>query len=125
MNSKVTTVARFLLGIAMLVFGANKFFGFMTPPPPASAEAGAFMGALAESGYIFPILGIVYILAGLLLILNKAVPFALIMLVPVSINILAFHLNYDIANIAGAAVVSILNAFLIFANWNRIKSLFD
>ena len=120
----VNTVARYVLGLAMLVFGANKFLHFM-PNPELPAEAGAFMGALDGSGYIFPILGIVYIIAGLCLVLNKAVPFALILLVPVSINIVAFHLVYAPSGILFAAVVAVLNLLLIYANWDRFKSLFE
>ena len=124
MNSIVVTIARYLLGVAMLVFGANKFFHFM-PNPPLPADAGAFMGALGGSGYIFPILGVVYILAGLLLVLNKAVPFALVMLVPVSINIVAFHLALDPGGVGLAAVIAVLNALLIYSNWDRFKALFE
>jgi len=121
----VAMIARYLLGLAMLVFGANKFFNFMPAPPPPSPEAGAFLGALAESGYIFPTLGVVYILAGILLAVNKAVPFALVMLVPVSFNIVAFHLKYAPDGILFAAVVAVLNVFLIYTNWDRFKSLFE
>ena len=117
----IATIARYLLGVAMLVFGANKFLDFM-PVPELPEAAGSFMGALAESGYIFPTLGVVYILAGLLLVLNKAVPFALIMLVPVSFNIVA---SYDPQGILFAAVVAVLNIFLIYTNWDKFKSLFE
>tara|TARA_R110001632_G_scaffold34766_3_gene88171 strand:+ start:20978 stop:21349 length:372 start_codon:yes stop_codon:yes gene_type:complete len=120
----IATIARYLLGIAMLVFGANKFLDFM-PAPELPEAAGSFLGALAESGYIFPTLGVVYILAGLLLVLNKAVPFALIMLVPVSFNIVAFHASYDPQGILFAAVVAVLNIFLIYTNWDKFKSLFE
>jgi len=123
MNS-ITMIARYLLGLAMLIFGANKFLNFM-PAPELPEAAGAFMGALAGSGYIFPTLGVVYILAGLLLVLNKAVPFALVMLVPVSFNIVAFHLAYAPEGILFAAVVAILNLFLIYTNWDRLKSLLE
>tara|TARA_B110000503_G_C7101605_1_gene394034 strand:+ start:666 stop:1040 length:375 start_codon:yes stop_codon:yes gene_type:complete len=123
MNATVTKIARCLLGVIMLAFGANKFLSFM-PMPPLPEDAGAFMGALGGSGYIFPILGIVYIIAGILLFLNKAVPFALAMIVPVSINIVAFHLAYNPAGIAAAALVAVLNILLIYANWDRFKSLF-
>lgn len=123
MNS-IAMIARYLLGLAMLVFGANKFFHFM-PAPDVSAEAGAFLGALDGSGYIFPALGVVYLLAGLLLVLNKAVPFALVMLVPVSYNIIAFHLKYAPEGILFAAIVAVLTIFLIYANWDRFKSLFE
>ena len=124
MNSTVTKVARYLLALIMLVFGANKFFSFM-PMPPLPADAEAFMSALGGSGYIFPLLGIVYIIVGLCLAFNKAVPFALEMFVPVSINIVAFHLKFDPAGIAAAALVALLNIYLIYANWARFKTLFN
>ncbi|WOC41148.1 DoxX protein [Polaribacter sp. HL-MS24] len=124
MNSTVTKVARILLAIIMLVFGANKFFSFL-PMPPLPEEAGAFMGALGESGYIFPILGIVYILVGLCLLFNKAVPFALVMLVPVSINIVAFHLRFDPEGVGAAALVAILNLFLLYVYFDKLKALFE
>ncbi len=79
MNSTISKVLRYVLGVAMLIFGANKFVGFM-PKPELSEKAGIFMGALADSGYIFPILGVFYIIIGLLLALNKAVPLALLRL---------------------------------------------
>tara|TARA_R110002073_G_scaffold123234_1_gene266802 strand:- start:92007 stop:92378 length:372 start_codon:yes stop_codon:yes gene_type:complete len=123
MNS-IAMIARYLLGLAMLVFGANKFLNFM-PAPDLPEAAGAFMGALDGSGYIFPALGVVYILAGLMLVLNKAVPLALVMLVPVSFNIVAFHLAYAPEGILFAAVVAVLNLFLVYTNWDRLKSLFD
>jgi uncharacterized membrane protein YphA (DoxX/SURF4 family) len=122
MNS-IAMIARYLLGLAMLVFGANKFFDFM-PHPELPAEAAAFMGTIAGS-YIWASLGVVYILAGLLLVLNKAVPFALIILVPVSFNIVAFHLAYDPAGVLFAAIVAVLNLYLVYTNWDRFKSLFD
>lgn len=122
--NKVNTVARYVLGLAMLVFGANKFFHFM-PNPELSEAASSFMGTLAGSGYIFQILGVAYIIAGLCLVLNKAVPFALLVLVPVSINIVAFHLTFAPETILFGAIVAILNVFLIYANWDRFKSLFE
>ena len=119
----IAMIARYLLGLAMLVFGANKFFNFM-PQPELPADALAFMGQLMNSGYILPTLGVIYLLAGLLLVINKAVPFALIILVPVSFNIVAFHLKFAPEGVLFAAVVAVLNLFLIYSNWNEFKSLF-
>jgi len=123
MNSTISKVLRFLLGIAMIIFGANKFAGFM-PKPELSEKAGILMGALADSGYIFPILGVFYIIIGLLLVVNKAVPLALIMLVPISINIVAFHLVLDPKGVLFAAIVAILNAILLFNYSDKFKTLF-
>ena len=124
MNATVVKVLRYLLALIVLVFGANKFLDFM-PKPPLVKDAGAFIGALEGSGYVFPIVGIVYIIAGLCLVLNKSVPFALAMIVPISINIVAFHLRFYPAGIAAAALVAVLNSLLIYANWGRFKPLFS
>ena len=122
MNSTISTVLRYLLGVAMIIFGANKFAGFM-PKPELSEKAGIFMGALVDSGYIFPILGVFYIIIGLLLVLNKAVPLALLMLVPISINIVAFHLALDPKGVLFAAIIAILNAVLLFTHWSKYKTI--
>ena len=123
MNSTISTIVRYVLGLAMLVFGAIKFLQFM-PAPELSEEAGAFMGALAGSGYIFQILGVVYLIIGLLLVLDKAVPFALAMLVPISINIVAFHLAYNPEGILFAAIIAVFNLYLMYANWGKYSELF-
>jgi len=73
MNSKVTMALRIVLGLILIIFGANKFFGFM-PSPELPEAAGNFMGALAETGYMFPLIGAVEVIVGLLLVLNKWVP---------------------------------------------------
>lgn len=63
-------VVYFFLEIAMLVFGANKFYNFM-PNPLLPTDAAVFIGALARSGYIFQILIIVFIIADFCLVLTK------------------------------------------------------
>ena len=123
MNSKVTLALRIILGLILIIFGANKFLGFM-PSPELPEAAGNFMGALANTGYMFPLIGAVEVIVGLLLILNKWVPFALILLAPVAVNMVLFHLKLAPAGIGPAALVTILNAVLIYANWDKFKQLF-
>ena len=45
--------ARILLGLFFFVFGLNGFLQFL-PQPPVPQTRGAFMGALAATGYTFP-----------------------------------------------------------------------
>jgi len=123
MNSKVTMALRIVLGLILIVFGANKFLNFM-PMPELSEGAADFMGALGKTGYMFPLIGAIEVIAGLLLIFNKWVPFALVVLAPLAVNMLLFHLKFDLAGIGGAAVVSLLTVVLIYFNWNHYKSLF-
>lgn len=120
---KSVLILQIILGVLLIVFGANKFIGFLPPPPNMPESAQALMGALAGS-YIMPLVGIVEVLVGLLLVIRKYVPLALIILAPISVNIVFFHATLDIANIAPALVVAILNLFLVYKNWASFKGLF-
>ena len=124
MNSKVTMVLRIILAIVLIVFGANKFGHFM-PMPPMEGDAATFMQGLGISGYMFPLLGVLEILIGILLITKKAVPFALILLAPLAVNMVLFHLSMAPSGIGPAALVFLLNAFLIYKYWDKFKGLFD
>ncbi len=124
MNSKVSMILRIILAIILIVFGANKF-GHFLPMPPMEGDAATFMGGLGASGYMFPLLGILEIGIGILLILKKAVPFALVLLAPLAVNMVLFHAFMAPEGIAPAALVFVFNAVLMYANWDKYKSLFD
>ena len=121
MNSKLTMVLRLLLGLILLVFGANKFFGFI---PMEAPPEGSFMASLIATGYMIPLIAITEIVAGVLLLINKWTGLALILAATISVNIVLFHLALDPAGIAAAALVAALNAVLIYANWKKFKTLF-
>ena len=72
---KLPVVARVLLGLPFTVFGANALLGFL-PAPPVAPAGGAFLGALAATGYMLPLLVAVEVGAGLLLLAGRAVPLA-------------------------------------------------
>ncbi len=123
MNSQFTKIIRILLGIALLIFGANKFLHFIPMESPSGA-AGDFLNSLGTSGYIFPVVGVLEVVIGLLLLLKKWIPFALVLLAPISINILLFHMFLDIPGISIALLITILNGILIYKNWSSFKPLF-
>ena len=123
MNSQFTLLVRIVLGIMLVVFGSNKFLHFIPLPVP-TGSAGAFMNSLGATGYIFPFVGILEVLIGGMLLMKKWVAFALILLAPISINILLFHLFLDIPGVAIALLVSILNAILIYKHWKQYTPLF-
>ncbi len=116
-------VLRIILGTILIIFGSNKFIGFIPDFEFANPDAGIFFGILADS-YVLKTVGIVEVLVGLLLLTKKAVPFALIILAPISVNIILFHATLDPANIGPGALVFVTNAFLIFKFWSKYKTLF-
>lgn len=89
--SYAPTAARVLLGLIFVVFGLNGFLKFIPIPPPEGAAA-EFMGGLAAAGYFFPLLKVTEIAVGLALLANRFVPLALVVLAPITINIVAFNI---------------------------------
>src|SRR5262245_36337906 len=83
--------ARVVLGLIFFVFGLNYFLSFLPAQPPMPERALAFLGGLASSGYLFPIVKTVEVTAGLALLTNRFVPLALTLLAPIIVNIAAFH----------------------------------
>lgn len=123
MNSMFTKIARIVLGLMLLVFGANKFLHFIPMEAP-TGTAGEFMNSLGATGYIFPVVGILEVIIGAMLLLKKWVAFALILLAPISINILLFHLFLDIPGLSFALLIVVINSILIYKHWQQYKPLF-
>jgi uncharacterized membrane protein YphA (DoxX/SURF4 family) len=108
------TAARVLLGVVFFVFGLNGFLGFI-PQPPAPERAGAFMGALAATGYMFPLIKGVEVLGGALLLSNRFVPLALAILAPNVVNIVLFH---SLLAPGGLPVALFVLALELLAAWS-------
>ncbi len=108
------TVARLLLGIVYLVFGANYFLHFIPTGAPPERALGFFMGLVA-SGYFLPLLKVTEIAAALLLLSNRFVPLALTVLAPIAVNIIAFHAFLEPAGLPLGIVVVALELYLAWA----------
>jgi uncharacterized membrane protein YphA (DoxX/SURF4 family) len=108
------TASRILLGLIFFVFGLNGFLQFI-PAPPMPAAAGAYMGALAATGYMFPLIKSVEVIAGLLLLSNRFVPLALAVLAPNVVNILLFH---AVLAPGGVVIALFVLALELFTTWS-------
>lgn len=86
-------IAGGLLGLLFLVFGLNFFLHFIpmpVDPSPADAPHKLFMAALFPTGYL-AFVKVLEILGGVLVAIPKTRNFGLLVLGPVIVNILAFH----------------------------------
>ena len=122
-SRKLPTIARVLLGAVFFVFGLNGFFHFL-PQPPAPARAMAFGGALAATGYFFPLLKATEVFAGALLLAGALVPFALTLLAPIIVNIVAFHAFLAPGNYAVVGLVLATEIYLAYVNRAAFAPLF-
>jgi hypothetical protein len=101
-----STIARYLLGVIFLVFGLNGFFHFIPQPPP-SGLALQFLMAVSASHFMAAVFA-VQIAGGALLLLNRYVPLALVMLSAVIFNIVVFHVTMAPSGLPFALVVVVL-----------------
>lgn len=111
---------RIILGLIFIVFGANKFFGFIELPMPEGELAQNFMGALFGSGYFY-VIGAIEVICGLLLLLNKYTSLALVLLAPVVVNIFLYHALMDKAGLPMGIFVLVATFWLL---WSR-KGTYD
>ena len=115
-------IARTLLGIIFFVFGLNGFLHFL-PQPEMPQAAIAFFGALAATGFMLPTLFAAQVVGGALLLLGM-VPLALVILTPVIVHIVEFHLFLAPGGLGLAIVVAALGVFLAWAHRAAYRPLF-
>jgi putative oxidoreductase len=108
-----TIITRNLLGVIFVVFGSNMFLHFIPMPPPPEGPAREFMTALFMSHYLY-VVGGFQVVGGLLLFTGRWTPLGLILLGPVIVNIVCFHVLMAPAGLPMAIVVSLLALFLLW-----------
>ena len=108
----VTLIARLLLGLIFVVFGLNGFLNFLNMGPLPSGFAGQFIIALAASHYLWVVAGL-QVAGGVLLLINRFVPLALVLLGPIIVNILLYHVFLNRSGAQLAILVTIL-WFIVF-----------
>ncbi len=118
MKNKVLFALSLLFGLMMINSGFNKFLHYM-PLPEMPAAAGQLMQAFAASGWLIPLLAVAEIIGGLLFILPKYRALGAIIIFPVVIGILLFHIALAPANTAIAIVLLAINLWVIFENKDK------
>ena len=119
----VALIARLLLGLIFFVLGLNGFLQFLTMGPFPSGLAGQFMSALFLSHYLWVVAGL-QVIGGALLLVGRFVPLALVLLGPVIVNILLYHVLLNPAGIGLALVVTVLWFIVFYAHRQYFSSIF-
>jgi putative oxidoreductase len=102
----VIHTARVLLAVMFLVFGLNGFFHFLPQGPLPSGLAGQFFGVLVASHY-FVAICLVQVVSGILFLVNRYVPLALVLIAPVIVNILLYHVLMNPGGILPGALAAV------------------
>ncbi len=117
-KARAFVAARLALG-ALLVFSvANAVLQF-APQPPLPEKALTFIGGLFSAPYFFALLKGAELLAALALLSNRFVPLALVVLAPITVNIVLFHV---VLAPAGAAIAVVQLALHLATAWELRES---
>ena len=105
-------ISRILLGLIFVVFGLNGFLNFIPAPAPTGI-AGQYVGALFVSHYLAVVFAL-ELVAGVLLLTDRFVRAALVILAPILVNIVLFHAFMAPAGYAPAAIAVALWLVLFY-----------
>ncbi|USG66886.1 hypothetical protein NDK47_06195 [Brevibacillus ruminantium] len=111
MQRTFSLLCRIFMGVIFLGAGFNGYlviFGF-SPIFPTSPKAMEFL-----QGYLLIMVKTIELICGISLLINVFVPLSLVILAPIVVNILAFHLFVDPDLLPLGALVFVLEVLLIW-----------
>lgn len=92
MKDKILMALCGLVGLAMVVFGLNKFLNFLPMPEMPQAVQELFNHYMGI-GWLLPLVAIVEIVGGILLVWPKTRALGAIVLLPIIVGIVAHHFH--------------------------------
>jgi putative oxidoreductase len=118
----------FCLVLLLPILGVIGIFPPATPDLYNTPQAFAFINMLAINGYIPWIIAIVFAISIILTIMNR-MALAALLIVPITVNIISFHLFLDGGLFTSGAILAdillLLNAYFLWQNWGRYKVLWN
>ena len=115
-------IARILLGLVFFASGLVSILklGKMGGMP---ADATTFLTLMVAHNYT-TFVALLMLIGGLLLLVGRFVPIGLVLLGPILVNILLFHILFQAPGIATGLVCTVLEVFLIWAYRFSFRGLF-
>lgn len=126
MKQKLPIIARYLLGLIFTIFGTAGLLNLIPPPPDMPEKLMAFMNGIMAAQYFFPLLKTTEVACGVLLLSGFAPALALVVLAPISINILFVHLflTPGFENLIMPLAIIALHVLAATKYWNIYRPLF-
>lgn len=126
-DNLITHGPRIFFALMFTLSGISKL---LIPAETMQANYGdgaAFMQALRDTGYLFPLLALSEVVAGLAILFNRYVPLALLILAPIVLNIVGYHLWVS-RNLGGYVVTALvlgLQLYLAYQHRRAFAPLFQ
>jgi len=124
--NRMVVPARIVLALPLLIFGLDGLLGFLPQDtyPEHGPQAARFVEAIVGSGYLWQVLKIAEVAVAIALLSGRFVPLALVVLSPIVVNIVGFHLTMEPEGTALALLLVVLLAFLAWAYRASFRPLF-
>ncbi len=123
MTNYLLTFSRFFLGFIFLLAGINGYFVIFNLEPFIATSPEAM--ALFEFQYLLIFEKSLEIICGLLLLINRFIPLALIILAPIVANILLLHIFLDHSLLLLAILLVTMHGYMFFCYRKNFVGLFE
>lgn len=121
---KVSAIIRTVLGLLILISGANKFGHWINVEYMHDAMQFVIKLSNIGAGFAIYAIGILEIAIGLALIINRFSVLATLALLPLIVSILVFHIFLDLKGIGVAVVVFAMNLYMLYVYKDKVSGIF-
>jgi putative oxidoreductase len=106
-------IVRTLMGLLFLFSAIVGLFKLM-PQPELKGSVKDFMAGMAATGYMLPLISVTQLVCSIAFISGRFVPLAAVMIFPITLNILLFHVCLDPKGLPVAIALMLANLFLAY-----------
>jgi uncharacterized membrane protein YphA (DoxX/SURF4 family) len=125
MKDKILFVFALLFGLMFINSGLNKFFNYMPVPEELPEALMKDFQAIMEISWLYPLIGIIEIIGGILVIIPKTRVVGALVILPLMVGILATHFTVAPKGLIIAIVLAIVLAWIMFENRHKYRALFN
>jgi uncharacterized membrane protein YphA (DoxX/SURF4 family) len=116
MKNKITFILSLLFGLIFINAGLNKFFNYMPVPDDLPESLLNVMVAFNTIKWLIPLVAIFEVIGGLLFIFSKTRALGAIVIFPIMVGILLTNTVNEPSGLPIAAVLFIINLWVIIEN---------
>ncbi|MBW8331632.1 MAG: hypothetical protein K0M40_06420 [Prolixibacteraceae bacterium] len=106
-------IVRILMGL-MFAFASIAFFFKLMPQPELTGDMKIFMDGIEASVYLMTTVKIFELLCAIAFLSGRFVPLAAVVIFPINVNILLFHIFLDPSSLLIAILLVLGNLFLAY-----------
>ncbi len=127
LKSMAPKISRYLLGLMFFIFGGAGLLNLFPPPPDMPEALQTFMTGIMATGYFFLVLKGTETLCGLLLLVGIAPALMLVILAPITLQILLLHgfLTPGLQNLIVPLLILIFHVTAATGYWHIYRPLFS